>query len=139
LAPPGRRLTLTTSVPWELDVHGGAANLDADLRGVELLSLRIGSGASGLEISLPPPVGAVAVTIGGGVSNVRILRPAEVPVRLQVRGGASKLTFDDESLGAVGGRLRLQSDGFAERHDRYEITVGGGASRLTVGRIEESG
>jgi hypothetical protein len=51
---------------------GEAANCDADLRGLELLGLRIGGGASQVEISLPPPIGAVAVAIGGGVSHVTV-------------------------------------------------------------------
>ena len=125
-------VAITTSVPWEIDVRSGAAGVHVDLRGVELLSLRIG-GSSDVEIVLPPPTGAIAVTIGGGASNLTLLRPADVPVRLHVKGGASKLAFDDESFGAVGGSVRLQSDGFTERADRYEISVLGGASRLTIG------
>ncbi|MFN8234392.1 MAG: hypothetical protein U0V56_13310 [Actinomycetota bacterium] len=128
-------VTVTTSIPWEIDIRSGAASVVADLRGVVLLGFRVGGGASSVEISLPPPVGAVPVTIGGGASHLRLLRPAEVPVRLLVKGGASKLAFDDESLGAVGGRVRLQSDGFTEAQDRYEVSIGGGASELTVGRL----
>ena len=127
-------VTLTTAVPWEIDVRGGAAQVDADLRGVELLGFRIG-GCSGIEVLLPPPIGIVPISIGGGASDVRLLRPDEVPVRLQIRGGASQLAFDDERFGAIGGRVRLQSDGFDERADRYEITVGGGASKLTIGTV----
>ena len=126
-------VAITTSVPWEIDVRSGAANMDADLRGVELLSLRVGS-ASDVEIVLPPPTGAIAVTIGGGASNVTVLRPAEVPVRLYIKGGAAELAFDDESFGAIGGSVRLQSDGFNEQEDRYEISVRGGASHLTIVR-----
>ncbi len=125
-------VALSTSIPWEIDVRSGAASMNADLQGVELLSLRIGS-ASDVEVILPPPTGAIAVTIGVGASNVTILRPAEVPVRLHIKGGAAKLAFDDESFGAVGGAVRLQSDGFNEQEDRYEISVRGGASHLTIG------
>ena len=62
-----------------------------------------------------------------------VRRPSEVPVRLQIRGGASKLAFDEQAFGAVGGRTQLQSEGFREVADRYEIAIGGGASNLTVG------
>src|SRR5262245_31567404 len=124
---------LSTSVPWDVDISGGAASVEVDLAGLELLAFRIGGGASEVTIQLPPPVGTVPVSIGGGASNVTVRRPAEAPVRLQIRGGASKLAFDEMSLGAVGGRTQLQSEGFRESHDRYEITIGGGASKLTVG------
>ena len=128
-------VTLTTQVPWDIDVRGGVAALDADLRGIELLGFRVGGGMSGIEVLLPPPIGVVPITIGGGASSVRLLRPEEVPVRLQIRGGASKLAFDHEEFGAIGGRVRLQSHGFDAQADRYEITVGGGASELTVGTV----
>jgi len=125
-------VTLNASVPWEIDIRGGAVGIDADLRWVELLGFRIGGGASDVKISLPPPSGAVGVHIGGGASKVRLLRPAETAARLQIKGGASKLAFDGDALGAVGGPIRLQSEGFEEQPDRYEIMVGGGASNLTV-------
>jgi hypothetical protein len=136
LPPDWRRrraeVTLSASVPWEIQVKGGAATVDADLRGLRLLSLRIGAGASGVEVRLPPPEGAVPVTIGGGASHVSLSRPAEVPVSLRIRGGASHLSFGEESFGAIGGPVNLQSDHFREQTDRYEISVGGGASRLTI-------
>jgi hypothetical protein len=128
-------VSLTTTVPWEIEIPGGAAKVDADLHGLELLGLRIGGGASQVEIALPPPVGAVPIAIGGGASRVTVRRPAEVPVRLQVRGGASNLAFDEQSFGAIGGRTQLQSEGFREAADRYEFTVGGGASHLTVATL----
>jgi hypothetical protein len=128
-------ISLSTTVPWEIEIPGGAANVEAELEGLELLGLRIGGGASQVEVALPPPIGAVPVAIGGGASQVRLRRPAEVPVRLQVRGGASKLAFDEQSFGAIGGRTQLQSDGYRETADRYEITIGGGASHLTVSTI----
>ena len=128
-------ISLSTAVPWEIEIPGGAVNTEADLRGIELLGLRIGGGASQVEITLPPPVGAVPVSLGGGASRLTLRRPAEVPVRLQVRGGASNLAFDEQSFGAIGGRTQLQSDGFREAADRYEITIGGGASHLTVATV----
>jgi len=128
-------ISLSTTVPWEIEIPGGAARVEATLDGIELLGLRIGGGASEVEITLPPPIGAVPVSIGGGASQVTVRRPTEVPVRLQIRGGASKLAFDEQSFGAIGGRTQLQSEGFREAADRYEITIGGGASHVTVATL----
>ena len=57
----GRRadVTLTTTVPWDIDIRGGAATVEVDLVGVELLGFRIGGGASEVTIQLPPPMGTV--------------------------------------------------------------------------------
>jgi hypothetical protein len=81
---------------------------------------------------LPEPTRHVAVRIDGGASNVRFIRPNGVPARLQIGGGASRLEFDRELFGAIDGRIRLQSAGFEEASGRYDVVVGGGASRLTV-------
>jgi hypothetical protein len=52
-----------------------------------------------------------------------------------VSGGASSLAFDDQKLGAGGGRTVLASGGFADAADRYEIRFTGGASQVTVATI----
>ena len=47
-------------------------------------------------------------------------------------GGASKLAFDDQRLGAVGAEATLESGSYAGATDRYEITVTGGANDVSV-------
>ena len=74
----------------------------------------------------------MVVHIQGGASDLRIHRPAGVPVQLRVRGGASRVTLDEQRLGAVGGELRLATPDEAARTDLYQIEIDGGASRLTV-------
>lgn len=49
---------------------------------------------------------------GGGVPGLRadlrrLTRPAGSPARAHISGGASKLTFDGQRLGAVGGETQL--------------------------------
>ena len=114
-------------------IRSGASRVRADLRSLDVSAVRVGGGVSDLELLLPTPTRPVDVRIDGGASSVRIVRPRGVPVRLQVARGSSKLEFDDEWFGAVGGRVRLRSDGFDGADGaRYEVMVGGGASRLSV-------
>jgi hypothetical protein len=63
---------------------------------------------------------------------VGIRRPAGVEARLSVKGGFSKLTFDEQSFDAVGGTVRLQSPGYDGAPDRYEIEISGGASEIAI-------
>jgi hypothetical protein len=51
---------------------------------------------------------------------------------MNLKGGASKLTFDGQSFDAVGGTVRLRSTGYDEAAARYEIEVSGGASEVTI-------
>ena len=124
--------TLAASIPWDVVLRGGMWKLDADLRTLRLSGLEVTGGASDIEIDLPAPVGIVRVRLSGGASQVKLRRPQGSEARAEVSGGASELVFDDQRLGAVGGRAVLASPGFDAAADRYEIRFTGGASQVTV-------
>jgi DNA-binding MarR family transcriptional regulator len=126
---------LSTAVPWDISLRGGMWKLSADLTALRVTSLEVTGGASDIEIRLPAPEGTVPVRVSGGASKVTLLRPRGSEARAEVAGGASQLIFDDQRLGAVGGRTVLASGGFADAADRYEIRFTGGASQVTVGAI----
>jgi hypothetical protein len=96
--------------------------------------LRSIGGASGVVVTLPRPSGTVSVGVSGG-SDATIHRPAGVAARISVGRGASKLTFDEQCFGAIGGETRLQSPHYEGAADRYDIEVSGGPanSPLTLG------
>lgn len=125
-------VTLNSAVPWEIGVRGGAAQLEADLVGMELTSFVLKGGISDLTLTLPEPSGVVPIRLSGGASKVNIHRPAGVEARMIVKGGAARLTFDEQSFDAVGGKVQLQSRGYEEASNRYEIEVSGGISEVTV-------
>jgi hypothetical protein len=85
-----------------------------------------------VELRLPRPSGMVPVRIGGGASHVRIRRPAGTPARLRIGRGVAHLTFDEQELGAVGGRLRLESPQAGAADGRYDIDIDGGANHVQV-------
>ncbi len=58
--------------------------------------------------------------------------PATAALRAVLSGGASRLEFGDQRLGAVGGHNVLSTPGFDEATDRYEVRFSGGASQVTV-------
>jgi hypothetical protein len=125
-------LALHDRVPWMIDVDGGAAHVDAQLAGVRLAGLRIGSGAAHVALDLPAPRGAIAIAIAGGAHDLRLRRPVGVPVRVVIGAGAVRLALDGLRLGAVGGELAWQSPGYEQARDRYEITVEGGVAGATI-------
>jgi hypothetical protein len=124
-------VTLNGSIPWQIEFRG-LSRLDADLSALRLGSFEIVGGASGVAVTLPRPSGAVSVRISGGASDVTIHRPAGVAARVSVGRGASKLAFDDQRFGAIGGETRLQTPDYEGAADRYDIEVSGGASKVTV-------
>jgi DNA-binding MarR family transcriptional regulator len=128
----GGEIKLNAAVPWEVEVRGGAYKVEADLSGLKLTSFVSTRGFSEVDLTLPKPSGVVPVRVSGGASKLNIRRPTGVEAHLSVKGGASKLTFDEQSFDAVGGKLRLQSPDYDSVSDRYEIEVSGGASDVTV-------
>ena len=59
---PPAEVELNASIPWDVEVSGGASRLTADLSGLRLRALKVDGGASRLEVVLPAPSGAVAIT-----------------------------------------------------------------------------
>jgi len=125
-------VTLYAGVPWAISLRGGIWKLSADLRNVRLESLEVAGGASDIEVWLPAAHGTVLVRVSGGASKVALHRPADVPVRADVSGGANQLVFDGQRLGGIGGSNRLESPGYEESTDRYDVRFSGGASQVTI-------
>jgi hypothetical protein len=125
-------ITLSGRVPWAIKAGMGMSDVVADLEDLELTGLEISGGASRLEVKLPRPKAAVRVRIGGGASNVELIRPAGVPVRVRIGGGASKLAIDDLRVGAAGGKTDWRNPDYDLVEGRYDIEIRAGASKVTV-------
>lgn len=122
-------LALNPTVPWALDVHGGAQKLDADLTDVDVRSVTFHSGVAGVRLVLdrPPQNRVIRLT---SVRDLRIERPADVPVRLEAAKGVTKVRLDDRWFGAVGNGLTQATH--ASDAPGYRLVIAGGADTVTV-------
>jgi hypothetical protein len=62
---------------------------------------------------------------------VALRLPEGTAFDLDIRAGVKDLALDDQLVGAVGGRFRIRS-GLRDHDRHYRITIGGGASGLSV-------
>ena len=122
---------VSPAVAWSLDVHSGAAHLDADLRGLNLRAMSLHSGAAYGRVRLGRPAGGCTIRLSS-LKDLRIERPADVPVRLEITKGATKVDLDDRRFGAVGNGLADHTTGYETAADRYLVLVSGGVDGLTV-------
>jgi hypothetical protein len=122
-------ITLSGRVPWAIAARMGMSDVVADLQDLELTGLEVSGGVSQLQIKLPRPKAAVPIRVGAGASHVQLIRPAGVPVRVRIGGGASKLAIDDFR---GSGRIDWRSPDYDQLEGRYDIEIGAGASNLTV-------
>jgi hypothetical protein len=102
-----------------------------------LRGLEISAGASQVEVRLPGPKDEVRVRIGGGASDVELIRPAGVPVRVHIGGGVSKLAIDEFRLGSAGGKTDWRSPDYEQVAGRYDVEIGAGASKVTIRTSEQ--
>jgi len=123
---------LSPAASWAIEIRGGVSHWDSDLRSLELTGIEVRGGVSKVDLRLPRPTGSSIIRVSGGASHLTLRRPAGVPARLQIGGGASKLELDAQYLGAVGGPVRLETPEYANATDRYEVEIGGGASQIRV-------
>jgi len=128
-------IALNASIPWRIEIRGGAAGVTADLRGLELTELIVSYGMSSVNLNLPAPTSTVPLRISGGASDVTIRHPASVPVRVQFTGWTSAISFQNELLSGVRNDLHLQSPGYEDTTERYDIEISGNASMVTVTSI----
>ena len=128
-------IVLNAGLPWAISFRGAMWQMTADLRGLRLESLEVTGGASHVEVWLPEVEGTVPIRLAGGASSILLHRPAGTAMRAEVTGGASQLVFDDQRLGAIGGRNVLASPGFEEATGRYEVRFSGGASQITIDTV----
>ncbi len=127
------RLALAGGIPWTIELSGGITDLTGTLGDVALERFDVQGGANHIVLDLPAPSGTVVVRIAGVASSARFRRPAAVPVSLRVAGGVSHLRLDGQRHEQVGGDRRFVADGFADRPDRYELEILGGAGDVRVG------
>ncbi len=123
---------LNTTIPWSIEIVGGVQRVEADLRTVQAERFEVMGGTERVDLELGDPAAEAVVRVVGGASSIRIVRPASVPVRLAVVGGASRVVFDGTVLGQRGGRATVEAPGWASTQRRYDVEVVGGASTVEV-------
>ena len=125
----GATLVLHPGVAWELVFRGGAAEVDVDLRHGRLTGLDVSGGASAVRLALPAPDAVVPLRFRGGACELAVRRPANVPVGVQVRGGVTCLEIDGQQIGAAGGPISLDSDGWSTAAARLDLPAHGRRER----------
>ncbi len=128
-------IALNPSIPWQIEIRGGAAEVSADLTSIDLIELSVSYGMSSVDLNLPVPSGTVPLRVSGGASSVTVQHPAGVPVRVRFTGWASAVQFQDEVLSGLRNDLQLQSPGYQDATGRYDIEISGNASMVTISSI----
>jgi DNA-binding MarR family transcriptional regulator len=124
-------ILLSTAAAWQIEIRSGTSTCSFDLRELTLSGLAVFDGVFRLELNLGPPRGIVPIRITTGAVDVTIRRPADAATQLIVQSGAARLRLDERHAQVVH-EACWQTANYAAAADRYDISVEGGASNLSV-------
>ena len=125
-------VTLNASLPWNIEVNGGASRFTAYLASLDLGGFEMAGGVDKMGLSLGQPQGVVPIRISGGANRIQVERPAGVPVRLRMQGPMGRAELDGQKLGGSVQETVLHSDGARSAKDVFEIDVEGAMASIRV-------
>jgi hypothetical protein len=117
-------------VPLSLQVQGGAADAELDLRSLKVTDLAIELGASSVRVQMPAEAGLTRAKLKAGAADLRIEVPEGVAARISSRGGLSSFNIDERRFPRQGDYYI--SPGFDTATNRIEIDVDAGAASVRV-------
>ena len=126
-------LHLNALLPWAIELRGGATQLKADLRTLNVSSFEIAGGAGSMSLRLGVPTGRVPIVMGGGAGEITVLRPAGVAIRLRIKGSYRDATLDGVEVWSPG---EIATPGADVAEDRFDIEINGGVNTVTV-RVDD--
>lgn len=125
-------VALSSAIPWQIMIQGGASEIIAELADLNLAELEIAGGANAIRLELPAPKGVVPLRISGGASAITVRRPAGAAARVHLKGWASVLVFDEQHFSDLGNDVRLQSPDYDVNAPYYDIEVASSTSMVTI-------
>jgi hypothetical protein len=131
---PGSRrrwqLRLTEQIPLNLSVHSGASDCHLHLERLNVTRLRIESGASSLNVTLPANAGHTEVRVATGAASLSMRVPEGVAARVRVEGALSSTHVDRARFPRQGGTY-LSPD-YDTATNRVDIKVETGVGSITI-------
>ena len=126
-------LHLTPHIPTEIRVDAGAAEIDLDLRNLDLQRLEIKAGAADIDVVMPAAAGKTEASIEVGAASLRITVPEGVAARIEVDAGLSSIQIDEGRFAQLKGKVDVYtSPDFARAANRLDITIEAGASHVEI-------
>ena len=123
-------LGLTTEVPLDLRIEGGAAKATLDLADIRLRRLDIQTGASETRVVLPRNAGATDVRAEHGAASLVFEVPAGVAARIRTRMALGSSHIDESRFPRTGDVY--QSTDYATAANRVDLDIQGGVGSLRV-------
>ncbi|MFL7794257.1 MAG: LiaF domain-containing protein [Anaerolineae bacterium] len=131
---PGRSLDweidLNEEIPLSLDLETGASDTRVDLTNLRVTDLRLQTGASSSEITLPANAGHTKAIIRSGAASVKVRVPDGVAARIKAGGGIADIQVDKNRFPRIDGVY--QSEDYATAANKVDIDIETGVGSISV-------
>jgi hypothetical protein len=121
---------LNPDIPFEVDIESGASSSRVDLRDANAKDIRIKSGVSSTEVTLPARAGYVRARIESGVASVIVNVPDNVAARIRSKSGLSSVNINTARFPRFG--EDYESPDFQAAENKVEMEVSSGVGSIEV-------
>jgi len=123
-------LALSPEVPLTLSVDSGASENRLDLSALMVTELRVETGASSTEVTLPAAAGYTRAHISSGAASTVVNVPEGVGARIQTEGALSDINVSPRFERLAAGQY--QSPDYAVAPNKVDLKVETGVGASTV-------
>jgi hypothetical protein len=124
------RVLFNKKIPLTLDIKSAAGNVGLDLSQLQMTELAMDIDLSNCRVSMPSSADIVRTHVNADLSNLEIIIPDGVAVRLVANADLSLLKVDERRFSRDGDYYVPQ--GFASAQNRIEIELDCSLSRVQV-------
>jgi hypothetical protein len=123
-------ISLNRDVPLALKLETGASQSELDLRDLKVTDLKVSTGASKTDVTLPANAGATTVKVELGAASLDMLVPQGVAARIRAEHGAAAIEIDTARFPYSNGIY--ESTDYSSAQNKADIKIEAGAGKVSV-------
>ncbi len=124
------QILINEQIPFGLHVEVGASSMVLDLSNLRVTELKLSTGASSTDITLPANAGHTHMDVDGGAASMIISIPEGVAARIQIDSGLAAISIDHNRFPRVDDVYK--SSDYETAANRVDINADFGAGSLTI-------
>ena len=123
-------INLNHDIPLTLKLETGASQSELDLRDLKVTDLKVSTGASKTDLTLPANAGSTTVKVELGAASLDMLVPQGVAARIRAEHGAAAIEIDTTRFPYSNGIY--ESADYSSAQNKADIKIEAGAGKVTV-------
>jgi hypothetical protein len=124
------KFALNRDIPLALRLDTGASQSEFDLRDVKVTDLKVSTGASKTDITLPASAGSTTVKVELGAASLDMVVPQGVAARIRAEQGIATIEVDTARFPLSNGIY--ESAEYSSAQNRIDIVIQAGVGRVAV-------